>query len=428
MPPLPLSTVPNAGLPAGFRKKAPAGDEKLSAAGIMFVAPDGRALFVRRAPGSDHAGEWAFPAGRVEQDEEPADAARREALEEIGHLASWDLAPLDRATSAEGVDFSTFGQPVRDAFDPVLNEEHNEHVWADPKQPPEPLHPGVAALLRKFFAEEAEEPEHRSGSAAELERVLGDDETKGVECELEDLVAKNSAADQFGAHGVEELESGVPQKGELQPPRRADFGAQDRLAMDRASVRSFDQDGRMRVEITNISKANVCPYKGSEIPGWDEETKVHALGLDPDKTYLMLRAPEELAKSVKSWNGIQLLKVHEPVDVDDHRKEEIVGTTGTNAEFVDPYLRNSLVVWTKEGIELIELDEQREISCGYHYDPDMTPGIFDGQPYDGVMRNIRGNHVALVEEGRVGSDVLVADSVAEMQWDLIEQALLGMAA
>ena len=76
-----LQTVPNAGLPSGFRKRIhPNGDEKLSAAGILFLTPDGRGLFVKRAPGSDHAGEYAFPAGRVEQDEEPADAARREAL------------------------------------------------------------------------------------------------------------------------------------------------------------------------------------------------------------------------------------------------------------------------------------------------------------------------------------------------------------
>ncbi|MCV5420626.1 DUF2213 domain-containing protein, partial [Escherichia coli] len=32
-------------------------------------------------------------------------------------------------------------------------------------------------------------------------------------------------------------------------------------------------------------------------------------------------------------------------------------------------------------------------------------------PYDGVMRDIVGNHVALVTEGRAGSDVVVGDSI-----------------
>jgi hypothetical protein len=189
------------------------------------------------------------------------------------------------------------------------------------------------------------------------------------------------------------------------------------MAFDRDTVRSFDQDGRMRIAVTNISKANICPYKGSEIPNSEE------LGLEPDKIYRLLRAPDELEKSVPTWNGIQLLKVHKPVDVKEPEIREIVGTTGTNAEFVTPYLRNSLVLWTQEGIDLVESQKQRELSCGYHYDPDMTPGVYDGEPYDGVMRNIRGNHVAIVEEGRAGPDVVVADSITEMQWAAIEEAL-----
>jgi hypothetical protein len=40
----------------------------------------------------------------------------------------------------------------------------------------------------------------------------------------------------------------------------------------------------------------------------------------------------------------------------------------------------------------------------------MTPGVFKGEPYDGVMRDIVGNHVALVTEGRAGDDVVVGDS------------------
>ena len=39
------------------------------------------------------------------------------------------------------------------------------------------------------------------------------------------------------------------------------------------------------------------------------------------------------------------------------------------------------------------------------------------------MRNIRGNHVAIVEEGRAGPDVLVADSVEEIQWQILAEAL-----
>lgn len=41
----------------------------------------------------------------------------------------------------------------------------------------------------------------------------------------------------------------------------------------------------------------------------------------------------------------------------------------------------------------------------------MTPGhTAEGVAFDGIMRNIAGNHVALVQEGRAGPDVFVSDS------------------
>lgn len=392
-----LSTVPNAAIPLGFRGQRTNGDERMSGAGVLYVTPDGEGLFLKRK-GGDAAGTWSLPAGRVEQDEEPVDAARRESIEEVGRLPAWELAPLMRETR-DGVDFATFGQKVLEGFDPVLNDEHEDFRWAPLDDPPQPLHPGVAALLAKFFEEEAGESEHEeSGAAEELEREF-------------------EAEDDNGA--VERQMSGIP------PRNGTQDGATDSLAFDRKTMRSFDEDGRMRVSVTNISKANICPYSGKEIPGWDEETQTHKLGLDPDEIYMMLRDPEELRKSLKTWNGIQLLKEHKPVDINDHQMWDIVGTTGTDASFDGTYLRNSLIVWTREGIDLIESEDQRELSCGYHYDPDMRPGVFQGEKYDGVMRNIRGNHVALVEEGRAGPDVLVADSLAEIQWQMLADALAG---
>jgi len=181
----------------------------------------------------------------------------------------------------------------------------------------------------------------------------------------------------------------------------------DILAMDRGSVRSVDMDGRMRVEVSNISKANVCEYYGREIQGFQD------LGLDPSKRYRLLRDPEELKKAAATFNGIQLLSRHVKVSADDPQKLYVVGTTGTDAQFDYPYLRNSLVVWDAEAIEGIEDHSVRQLSCGYRYKADMTPGQYEGERYDGVMRNIIGNHVCLVPDGRAGDDVIVGDSALE---------------
>ncbi|MGC4218078.1 DUF2213 domain-containing protein [Citrobacter freundii] len=180
----------------------------------------------------------------------------------------------------------------------------------------------------------------------------------------------------------------------------------ERLAFDRASVRTIDGNGRLQIAKTNISKANVCPYYGKEIPNYEK------LGLQPDKIYQLYRHPDELKKAAPTFNNIPLLCIHIPDFPGDPPRMYRVGTTHSASAFVDPYLENGLSVWDDSSIAGIDTGEQRELSSSYQYVADMTPGVTpDGVPFDGVMRDIVGNHVALVEEGRAGSDVLVADSL-----------------
>lgn len=181
------------------------------------------------------------------------------------------------------------------------------------------------------------------------------------------------------------------------------------LVIDRmGSVRTFDADGRLRVEKTPISKANICGYFGREIPD------AAKLGLNPETTYRMLRDPEELKKGAATFNGIPVLDDHPAspsrVTADNPQKDIVVGSAMNATTFNAPYLENALVIWDGALIDKIKSGQQRELSCGYDYTPDMTPGTYDGQPYDGRMTDIRGNHIALVEKGRAGPDVLVADT------------------
>jgi len=176
------------------------------------------------------------------------------------------------------------------------------------------------------------------------------------------------------------------------------------MAFDRAN-RWYDDDGRLHVARTNLSKANVCPYYGHEIPGG-----VDNLGLEADRVYQLLRHPDELQKAAETWNNLPLLLKHVEVTSDDHQPDLIGGTISAPV-YRHPYLQGSLTAWSDEAIAGIESGELRELSSAYRYDADMTPGEYEGVAYDGVMRNLRGNHVALVDVGRAGADVLVADSV-----------------
>lgn len=184
--------------------------------------------------------------------------------------------------------------------------------------------------------------------------------------------------------------------------------ALDKLALDRASARHIDAQGFMHVDGCNISKSAVNPYFGHEIPNW------RAHGLVADRVYHVLRPAEELAKAAPTFNSLPLLDAHRPVgamDLEDPAlKNYIVGATGTDAVFEAPYLKNSIVLWTADAINGVNDKTRYELSCGYRYTFVPTPGVYEGVAYDGVMSDIVGNHVALVETGRAGHDVVVADA------------------
>lgn len=178
----------------------------------------------------------------------------------------------------------------------------------------------------------------------------------------------------------------------------------DSCAWDAQSKRRRDENGFLHVSSSPITKEQVAPYQGQEIPGWEER------GLDPERIYYAYRPAEELEKAAATCNGLPILWEHAPESADEPQKDRRIGSMGTDCAWAAPYLVNSLIFTVATAIEAIDREEVRELSLSYRYDPDWTPGTFQAQPYDFVMRNIRGNHLALVPEGRAGSDVLVADA------------------
>ena len=170
------------------------------------------------------------------------------------------------------------------------------------------------------------------------------------------------------------------------------------------SNREIDSNGFLRVDECNISKCQIRPYLGREIPNWRE------FGLEPDKIYNVYCPKEELEKALPTFNNLPLTREHIEVDVDNVPKEKIVGSLGDHASFEYPYLKNNLIIYDKKDIDLVMSGKKKELSCGYRYTPVRQSGEADGQHYDFVMTDIIGNHVALVKQGRAGRDVMVADS------------------
>lgn len=372
------------GIPRRVAEEFLAHDDSLpQAAGVLFVSPEGRVLLMHRSPDEkNYGGHWGLPGGGGEAGETPIQTALREAKEETGYAHDGSHRVLSRVKTPNGMMFTTFAAPVDKKFVPQMADgEHTGFTWADPAHLPAPLHPQVAKLLGPSIN-------------------VAEDMTPEDWAELRDNLSKWTLEEEFA-------EDAATLSGNAALPAGARDLVGDSaviIAMDRDSVRETTRDGRLKIKLANISKANVSPYRGKEIPGWKE------LGLDPDRVYNLLRDPDELRKAAGSLNGVQLLRKHVPVNADDHQPHETVGSLGTDAEFDGTYLKNSLFVNARDAIDGIESGKKRELSAGYHYKPDMTPGNFNGNAYDGVMRDIEFNHVALVEDGRAGPDVVVGDS------------------
>jgi len=350
------------------------GGGKIVAVSVLFTSAQKapKVLLLKRSlDEQNYAGYWAFPGGRVDEGEEPREAALRECREEIGFEPDDELnmEPYVEKVLPLGDTHVTFRAPAQQEFTPKLNGEHTEFGWFGLRELPKPLHPGVKEVLDKLGAE---------GFGA-------------MDDGFYVLIAADEAP--IGPFKTRDEADAVARGWEPAA-----------IAMDKATVRQFDADGRMHVAVSHISKATVSPYLGKEIPGHEE------MGLKPDGIYHLLRDPQELAKAAPTFNNLPLLSKHVPVTADDFPDSLVVGSLGTDATFAGGYLDNSIVVWNRKGIDLVESQKQKQLSAAYRYRPDMTPGTWNGMKFDGVMRDIIGNHVALVETGRAGPDVVVGDS------------------
>lgn len=110
---------------------------------------DGRILFVRHTYGDRAA--WELPGGGLRRGEAPADAAAREAREELGVAASWtELATIRAAGRPKVTTLTLFAAdlPARPTPLTVDPGEIAETRWATRDDPPQPLAP-----LARFVVE-----------------------------------------------------------------------------------------------------------------------------------------------------------------------------------------------------------------------------------------------------------------------------------
>lgn len=169
-----------------------------------------------------------------------------------------------------------------------------------------------------------------------------------------------------------------------------------------AAVERFDLAGR-------LGKFERTPSNGLRIPGWISRTGVQTYTDAEGRVVREHRPAGEVfdEASYRSFEGAPVTVGH---------PEELVspaswrGTAVGTVRNVRPdgdRLAADLVVEDAETIAAIEAGELVETSAGYVAAIESVGGSADGEPFDAVQRQIRGNHVALGPSGwgRAGPSV-----------------------
>lgn len=139
------------------------------------------------------------------------------------------------------------------------------------------------------------------------------------------------------------------------------------------------------------------------------------------KERLELRPEEEVfdAESLASFGLMPLTLGHPPEAVTSSNfKKYSVGTVGDGIKADGERVKTSVIVADAAAVADVESGKARQTSCGYTCKVDETPGVWNGQRYDAIQREIRGNHVALVPKGRAGPTVKLAlDELSQLRFD-----------
>lgn len=170
--------------------------------------------------------------------------------------------------------------------------------------------------------------------------------------------------------------------------------------------KKVDANGYWYIKHNPISKEGVFPYLGHTIS--DE--------CEPNKVYKVYRSAKVLQESVPTWDNPPkpFIDDHEMLGegftaIDDRPVQGII----YNPECKDGVLYADIAVYSEDLKQNIE-DGKKELSLGYFCKYKKERGVFKGEVYDYVQYDMVGNHIALVDAGRCGSDVKVFDHKCTM--------------
>lgn len=147
-----------------------------------------------------------------------------------------------------------------------------------------------------------------------------------------------------------------------------------------------------------------------------QEYRAFELGIkdgDPMRMIKLYRPDNEVfdAASMATFDGCPVTIDHPKDGVTKENWAQLTKGEVKGIKREGDHMIGTLTIKSKDAINALEKGK-RELSNGYTFTLDMRSGVTpSGEKYDGVQRNIRGNHVALVDAARCGSACRVSDSL-----------------
>lgn len=169
--------------------------------------------------------------------------------------------------------------------------------------------------------------------------------------------------------------------------------------------REMTADGYMVAKNSTLARTGVQQYRAYEL-GLDAD------GMDPMRVIRLHRPADEVfnPQSMASFESKPITIEHPSEPVTSDNWADLAKGEARDVSRTGEMMTATLIVKSKDAIDAIQ-SGKNQLSNGYTFDLDMTPGTSaQGQAYDGVQRNIRGNHIAIVDAARCGSACRIADS------------------
>lgn len=173
------------------------------------------------------------------------------------------------------------------------------------------------------------------------------------------------------------------------------------------SQREVTKEGYLLAKNCKMAKTGVLQYHHSEIgdiDGMPEDRRGTVIKVHRAASPLL---DEETINSFKS-KPVTVLHPDELLSAET-AKNELVGMTRDNLRSDGKFIIGDILIMDKDAIELIG-EGTKELSLGYSADIIWCPGTSEDGDYDAIMKNYSGNHVAIVPNGRCGSECKITDS------------------